>query len=120
MIDHVEIKTMHFADCKHFYQTVLRPLHMELKWADDAAAGFGLIGYDKVSFLIEKFDRNTPCHLAFSSTTSAQVDAFHLAGMQAGFRCNGQPGPRIHYSPDYYAAFLLDPDGNNVEAVVHI
>lgn len=76
MIDHVEIKTVHFDDCKHFYQTVLRPLHMELKWADDAAAGFGLIGYDKVSFLIEKFDRNTPCHLAFSATTSAQVDAF--------------------------------------------
>lgn len=112
MIDHVEIKTVHFDDCKRFYQTVLHPLHVELKWADDAAAGFGLNGRDKVSFLIERFERHTHCHLAFSATTQAQVDAFHLAGIQAGFRA--------HYAPDYYAAFLLDPDGNNIEAVVYI
>ncbi|MGE6135768.1 VOC family protein [Aeromonas salmonicida] len=120
MIDHVEIKTVHFDDCKRFYQTVLHPLHVELKWADDAAAGFGLFGRDKVSFLIERGERHTHCHLAFSATIQAQVDAFHLAGIQAGFRCNGQPGFRAHYAPDYYAAFLLDPDGNNIEAVVYI
>lgn len=56
-------------------------------------------------------------HLAFRATSRAAVDAFHAAGLRLGGRDNGGPGPRPDYGPDYYAAFLIDPDGNNVEAV---
>ena len=58
-------------------------------------------------------------HLAFAADTREQVDAFHAGGLAAGGRDNGAPGPRPQYSAGYYAAFLLDPDGNNVEAVLH-
>ena len=57
------------------------------------------------------------CHLAWRAQSRAQVDAFYKAGLKAGASDNGGPGPRPDYSPTYYAAFLIDPDGNNVEAV---
>ncbi|MEG0009043.1 MAG: VOC family protein [Aeromonas sp.] len=120
MFDHVEIKVVHLDDCRRFYQTVLAPLSIELKWADEEAAGFGRIGHDKVSFLIEQGEQSTPCHLAFAASAAATVDAFHQIGVTAGFRCNGRPGLRSHYAPNYYAAFLRDPDGNNIEALAYL
>ncbi|WP_062263589.1 VOC family protein [Endozoicomonas arenosclerae] len=120
MIDHFEIKTINFEQCKKFYEISLLPLGIELKWADEAAAGFGMLGADKVMFLIEKHGTSTPSHIAFSASDQAAVEAFHQAGISCGFQCNGAPGIREHYSPDYFAAFLLDPDGNNIEAVVYI
>ena len=66
---------------------------------------------------------NTPIHIGFLARTREEVDAFHAAGLAAGYRDNGAPGVREHYSSEagglYYAAFLLDPDGNNIEAVHH-
>ncbi|MEB6607289.1 VOC family protein [Aeromonas sanarellii] len=120
MFEHVEIKVVRFDDCQRFYATVLAPLLIELKWAGKDAAGFGRLGHDKVGFLIEWGDQGAPCHLAFAASTAAQVDAFHRAGVMAGFACNGQPGLRPHYAPDYYAAFLRDPDGNNIEALTYL
>ncbi|MCK2084180.1 VOC family protein [Aeromonas sp. 3925] len=113
MFDHVEIKVVRVDDCRRFYETVLAPLLITLKWADKDAAGFGRVG-------IERGQQGAPCHLAFAASSAAQVDEFHQAGVRAGFACNGQPGLRPHYAPNYYAAFLLDPDGNNIEALAYL
>ena len=120
MIDHFEIKVVDFDGCKRFYETALAALDIEMKWSDDAAAGFGLVGDGKVVFLVEKFDRSVPCHIAFSASSEASVQQFHHHGVEGGFECNGKPGLRVNYAPNYFAAFLLDPDGNNVEAVVYV
>ena len=120
MIDHFEIKVVDFDGCKRFYETTLAALDIEMKWSDDAAAGVGLVGEGKVVFLIEKFDRSVPSHIAFSASSEASVKQFHQNGVEGGFKCNGKPGLRVNYAPNYFAAFLLDPDGNNVEAVVYL
>ncbi|RXJ72846.1 glyoxalase/bleomycin resistance/extradiol dioxygenase family protein [Veronia nyctiphanis] len=120
MIDHFEIKTNNFDVCKRFYQACLALLNIELKWSDDAAAGFGVIDENKVRFLIEHGESNTGCHIAFSATDENAVKQFHHAAMEVNAKCNGKPGLRAHYSPNYYAAFVFDPDGNNVEAVTYL
>ncbi|ANQ26533.1 MULTISPECIES: VOC family protein [Vibrio] len=120
MIDHFEIKVVDFENCRDFYQHALSPLGIELKWADDSAAGFGLTTEPNVRFLIEKGDNNAKSHIAFSALNKEQVIEFHQAGLTHGASCNGKPGLRKKYAANYYAAFLLDPDGNNVEAVVYL
>ncbi|WP_180828358.1 VOC family protein, partial [Vibrio parahaemolyticus] len=92
MIDHFEIKVAAFEECGAFYMNALEPLGIELKWLDENAAGFGLSSEPNVRFLIEKGVSNSTCHIAFS----------------AGGKCNGKPGLRSHYAPNYYAAFLID------------
>jgi hypothetical protein len=118
VIDHFEIKVVDFIGCKRFYEATLSALDIELKWSDEAAAGFGRTGESKVAFLIEKFDKSVPFHIAFSASSEAAVEQFHQRGIDGGFTCNGLPGLRPHYAPNYFASFLLDPDGNNVEAVI--
>jgi len=119
MIDHFEIKVVDFEGCKRFYETALAALEIEVKWSDSAAAGFGRVGEPKVVFLIEKFEKSVPVHIAFSAKSQQEVERFHAKGVEGGFECNGKPGLRVNYAPNYYAAFLLDPDGNNVEAVIY-
>ncbi|ASP37819.1 glyoxalase/bleomycin resistance/extradiol dioxygenase family protein [Bacterioplanes sanyensis] len=119
MIDHFEIKVVNFAACCLFYRQALSALGIELKWSDDSAAGFGPQGESKVRFLIEQGERTSQNHIAFAATTESQVTSFYRLGLEHGGRCNGEPGLREHYAPNYYAAFLLDPDGNNVEAVFY-
>jgi catechol 2,3-dioxygenase-like lactoylglutathione lyase family enzyme len=81
-------------------------------------AGFGEAG--KPDFWISKGSSNKPpTHIAFRVTSRALVDAFYHAAIKAGGRDNGPPGLRPHYHPDYYGAFVLDPDGYNIEAVCH-
>ncbi|WP_273860174.1 VOC family protein [Photobacterium sp. GSS17] len=120
MIDHFEIKVAAFEECRVFYKHALEPLGIELKWSDECAAGFGLSSGPKVIFLIEKGVSNSKCHIAFSASDKLQVAAFHEAGLSVGGKCNGKPGLRRHYAPNYYAAFLIDPEGNNVESVVYL
>ncbi len=120
MIDHFEIKTVDFHGCKRFYEKVLLPLNIEVKWSDASAAGFGVIGDDKVRFLIEKGDSRTKSHIAFSAPCKSSVRQFYQIAVSEGHQCNGEPGLRKNYAPNYYAAFVLDPDGNNVEAVVYL
>ncbi|MCE0555583.1 MULTISPECIES: VOC family protein [Motilimonas] len=120
MIDHFEIRTINFHDCKRFYEKVLLPLKIEIKWSDKSAAGFGIIGEDKVRFLIEKSDNCTNSHIAFSASSKKSVEKFYQVALSEGYQCNGKPGLRENYAPNYYAAFVLDPDGNNVEAVVYL
>ncbi len=120
MIDHFEVKVVNFDQCKRFYVAALEPLGIELKWSDDSAAGFGSKGKSKVAFLIERATSNCPVHIAFSASAKSSVKGFYESGIGAGGQCNGQPGLRTNYAPGYYAAFVLDPDGNNVEAVVYL
>lgn len=120
VIDHFEIKVAAFEECRAFYMNVLEPLGIELKWSDENAAGFGLSSEPNVRFLIEEGVSNSTCHIAFSALDKRQVTAFHEAGLSAGGKCNGKPGLRSHYAPNYYSAFLIDPEGNNVESVVYL
>lgn len=120
VIDHFEIKVAAFEECRAFYMNALEPLGIELKWSDENAAGFGLSSEPNVRFLIEKGVSNSTYHIAFSALDKRQVTAFHEAGLSAGGKCNGKPGLRSHYAPNYYAAFLIDPEGNNVESVVYL
>jgi len=92
-----------------------------VKWSDAGGAGFGLPGdKDRVMLLLEQAAEGAAVmtfHVAFGVSNYAQVDAFHAAALAAGAKCNGPPGPRPDYGPKYYAAFILDPGGNNIEAV---
>ena len=92
MIDHFEVKVVKFEESLAFYSLALAPLQVELKWSDEAGAGFGQIDTDKVSFVIEQSEQNAACHIAFSAETTEAVDAFHAAGIQAGYRTMVLPG----------------------------
>lgn len=109
MIDHFEIKVVDFDACVAFYSKVLTSLGIELKWSDEAAAGFGLVGEPNTRFLIEKGGQSAPCHIAFKANDKASVETFHKAGIEAGFTCHGEPGLREQYAPNYYAAFFMIP-----------
>jgi catechol 2,3-dioxygenase-like lactoylglutathione lyase family enzyme len=118
MIDHTGVTVIDVANSKAFYQAALAPLGYEAIMAFDDAVGFGVP--PKPDFWIAKVALSaTPVHVAFHADTRAQVDAFYRAAMAAGGRDNGPPGLRPHYHASYYAAFVLDPDGNNIEAVCH-
>ena len=108
MFDHVELPVSDLAASTAFYRAVLAPLRIEQTEADEYVE-FGALGlFPQAS--------PQPLHLAFIAETREAVDAFHRAGLGAGARDNGGPGLR-RYAADYYAAYLLDPDGHNVEAV---
>jgi catechol 2,3-dioxygenase-like lactoylglutathione lyase family enzyme len=116
VFDHVKVTVSDAAASVAFYKTVLAPLDIPPLWENERGAQFANLvvgGGDDVG---------GPIHIAFVATSREHVDAFHRAGIEAGYRDNGRPGVREQYSSDeagrYYAAFLLDPDGNNVEAVL--
>ena len=125
MIDHIGVGVVDMDRAKAFYQEALKPLGIAVimevsaeETGDEAHAGFGADG--KAFFWIGTGAKpKGGTHVAFTATTRDEVDAFYRAGMGAGGRDNGAPGPRPHYSADYYGAFVLDPDGNNIEAVCH-
>jgi catechol 2,3-dioxygenase-like lactoylglutathione lyase family enzyme len=128
MIDHLSTYATDFPVTRRFYEKAFEPLgfsvQFELKFDDDPdlpgrrACAFGPQG--KAAFwIIESTETYTPRHTAFTAENRPAVDAFYKAGLSAGGQDNGAPGLREIYHPDYYGAFLLDPDGNNVEAVCH-
>jgi catechol 2,3-dioxygenase-like lactoylglutathione lyase family enzyme len=117
MIDHVGLRVADYARSKRFFEQALAPLGYSLLMEfDGAAAGFGTQG--KPDFWIGG-GAGAPVHVAIVSADRAGVDAFHRAALAAGGRDNGGPGLRPQYHPNYYGAFVLDPDGNNIEAVCH-
>ncbi len=106
-----------------FYDAVLAPLGFERLWIIEKGAGYGPPGgQDKLAIFVREEPRGSAVlpgfHLAFTAPSRAAVDAFHAAGLKAGGTDCGAPGERPHYAPGYYAAFLIDPDGWKVEAVV--
>lgn len=125
MIDHIGFSVSDYERAKAFYQTALAPLDYSLIMEVPAeltghapAAGFGANG--KPDFWIGgEGAMNKPVHIAIIAKDRPTVDAFYAAAMAAGGRDNGPPGIRAHYHPNYYGAFVLDPDGHNIEAVCH-
>lgn len=119
ILDHVGIRVNDFERSKAFYREALGVLGIQLlfdqTFPDGQVAGFGK---ERASFFIASGrSQRGETHLAFKAASQAEVNAFHSVALSMGGRDNGEPGPRPHYRPGYYAAFVLDPDGNNVEAV---
>lgn len=124
MIDHVSLAVRDYARSRAFYDAALAPLGAGVRMQVSAeetrghpSAGYGV---DRPEFWIGLGGTAAgPTHVAFMAASRALVDAFYTAALAAGGQDNGAPGVRAHYHPDYYGAFVLDPDGNNVEAVCH-
>jgi catechol 2,3-dioxygenase-like lactoylglutathione lyase family enzyme len=117
MLDHVGLRVSDYQRSKRFYELALAPLGYRLVMEfGGAAAGFGP---DRPDFWIQQGAPTMGVHVAVVAADRATVDAFHKAGLAAGGSDNGAPGLRTEYHPTYYGAFVLDPDGNNVEAVCH-
>ena len=111
MYDHIGLKVKDIDASARFYEAALAPLGFVRD-----GTGFGPKGAPAL-WLYEGGNAKNGTHIAFAAKTHAAVDTFHAAGVKAGGKDNGAPGLRTDYSPKYYAAFLVDPDGNNVEAV---
>jgi catechol 2,3-dioxygenase-like lactoylglutathione lyase family enzyme len=124
MIDHAGIVVTDWTKAKAFYDAALAPLGATLLYMvpEEFTGGAKVGGYgrDKPDFWLHEGGEPGPGrHYAFTASSRAEVDAFHAAALAAGGRDNGAPGPRPHYHEHYYGAFVLDPDGNNIEAVCH-
>lgn len=124
MIDHMTIKVADFDRAKAFFDAVFAPLGAGLILMAPPQSGMKAAGYGrgKPTFWVREGvppPADYQQHIAFTAPSREAVDAFYRAGITAGGKDNGAPGLRPHYHPDYYAAFLLDLDGNNIEAVCH-
>src|SRR5690554_2655141 len=121
MIDHFGLSVGDHARALAFYDTILAPLgYRRLQDFDLPHGRFTGYGDTKPDFWLSSGGRCTGrLHIAFSAASREAVDAFHRAALQAGARDNGAPGLREIYHPDYYGAFVFDPDGHNIEAVCH-
>jgi catechol 2,3-dioxygenase-like lactoylglutathione lyase family enzyme len=116
VFDHVTIRVSDRAESERFYTTVLPTLGIEQSYS-----GVALAEWDDFSLAQAAPDRplTQGLHIGFVAPSREHVDAFHRAGVEAGYRDDGAPGPRPQYRDDYYGSFLLDPDGNSAEAVHH-
>jgi catechol 2,3-dioxygenase-like lactoylglutathione lyase family enzyme len=119
LLDHIQLVVADLAESRRFYEAVLGTIGISIEgeadgfcWADELV----LSSPDSPAAQGKLTGR---VHLAFQAKDRGQVDAFYQAGLAAGARDNGAPGERASYHPGYYAAFLLDPDGNNIEIVFH-
>jgi catechol 2,3-dioxygenase-like lactoylglutathione lyase family enzyme len=110
VVDHLDLHASDFRESVHFYETVLVPLGIPKLYEREDSACFTHIN------VVARTPQTVNLHLCFWAESREQVDAFHAAGVAGGFRSNGAPGYREH-DAGYYAAYLLDPDGNNIEAL---
>jgi catechol 2,3-dioxygenase-like lactoylglutathione lyase family enzyme len=118
MLDHVGLRVLDYSRSKRFFESALAPLGYKLVLEFRGfMAGFGAEG--KPDFWISQGEPVARIHVAFRSPDRATVDAFHEAALAADAGDNGPPGIRPEYHADYYAAYVHDPDGNNIEAVCH-
>jgi catechol 2,3-dioxygenase-like lactoylglutathione lyase family enzyme len=126
MIDHTGLSVSRPVDSQRFYTGALAPLGYALlqEIPKEFTGGRVVLGFGvapEADFWIAEGTPNEPrIHIAFRAASRAQVDAFYREALAAGGRDNGPPGPRPHYHPNYYGAFVLDPDGHNIEAVCHL
>lgn len=125
MIDHLSISVADIDSARIFYERALAPLGASMLFQVPLAYTDGAVvlgyGRDRPTFWIgEGAAQQPPLHLAFEARDRESVDAFYAAALAAGGRDNGAPGLRPHYHEHYYGAFVLDADGNNIEAVCHI
>ncbi|SPA42411.1 putative Glyoxalase/dioxygenase [Cupriavidus taiwanensis] len=120
MFDHVKFGVSDYAASKAFFLKALEPLGVAVASEGAPAYGVELSGKGKASLcLFQTDEKPAHLHLAFVAGTRQQVDAFHRAALAAGARDNGGPGLRPHYHANYYAAFVIGPDGHNIEVVCH-
>jgi uncharacterized protein (DUF1330 family)/catechol 2,3-dioxygenase-like lactoylglutathione lyase family enzyme len=119
MFDHVSLKVRDFNKSFAFYRAVLGPLGLEAQALDEAGKSVGFGPRGNVGLWLSEGTPSPSVHLAFKSPSRERVTEFHTAALRHGGKENGAPGIRADYAKDYFAAFVLDPDGNNVEAVVH-
>jgi catechol 2,3-dioxygenase-like lactoylglutathione lyase family enzyme len=124
MIDHTGLSVSDADAAIAFYDAALKPLGAALLATvpPEFTGGVKVVGYgrDRPTFWLHEGERQQPpVHMAFTAATRAEVAAFYAAAMAAGGNDNGPPGLRPHYHPNYYGAFVRDPDGNNIEAVCH-
>lgn len=117
MIDHLKLHVSDPAASRAFYEQALAPLGYRVVM--EPAPGVLGLGKDFPDFWLAPGPATAPAHVAFRAGSRDEVDAFHRAAIAAGGTDNGAPGLRPHYHAGYYGAFVLDPDGNNVEAVHH-
>jgi len=126
MLDHVSLQVKDFAQALSFYTETLEPLGYVPRYIDEAgkSAGFGMRGgtqpwFARGSLWIAEGQPAVQLNLALRSPSREAVARFHAAALRAGAKDNGAPGVRADYHANYYAAFVLDPDGNNLEALTH-
>ncbi|MBD8513592.1 VOC family protein [Photobacterium sp. CAU 1568] len=120
MFDHVKIGVSNYTEGKNFFLKVLKPLGVEIGSEGEPSYGIELCGKNNASLcLCQAMEPPAPLHIAFVAETRQQVDAFYRAALDAGGKDNGTPGIRTHYHDNYYAAFVIGPDGHNIEAVCH-
>lgn len=117
MYDHIGLKVRDLDASVRFYGAALAALGHEVCSRDESGAGLGPRGEPGLWLYAAQGVSNAAAHVAFRASDRAAVDRFYTAGLATGGSDHGRPGVRADYSPTYYAAFLLDPDGNNVEAV---
>lgn len=118
MFDHVGFRVRNLAASRAFYLAALAPLGFGVAMQGPTGVGLGR-GRKPELWLAQGDPPVSPLHIAFAAGNRAEVDAFHAAALAAGGRDNGRPGLRLHYHPNYYGAFAIDPDGHNIEAVCH-
>ncbi|WP_343561595.1 VOC family protein [Kiloniella sp. b19] len=124
MIDHITFGVSDFSRSVAFYDQAFAPLGVSRLWTvpPEQTGGVKVTGYgdDRPWFWLAGEEATTgKLHIALTASDRASVDAFYTAALLAGGQDNGAPGLRPHYHPDYYGAFVLDPDGHNIEAVCH-
>ena len=117
MIEHVSVPVGNYSKAKKFYSRMMKPLGYRLyrdygKWG----AGGYLEGGSTSLWIVQKKGKIMPMHVAFGAKSKKAVQQFHAQALKAGGKDNGAPGFRTDYGPDYYAAFIFDKDGNNIEA----
>lgn len=118
MFDHIGLRTASFEQSKQFFTAVLAQLGIKPVVEFPGGVGFAADGNPQF-WLGESSGGTSSVHIAFQAQSRADVDSFYAAAIAAGAKDNGAPGTRADYHPDYYAAFVIDLDGNNVEAVCH-
>ena len=120
MFDHVKIGVRNYAASKAFFLAALEPLGVAVVAEGPPTYGVELSSKAAASLcLYQTKEKPAPLHLAFAAENRHQVEAFYRAALEAGGKDNGAPGLRSHYHPNYYAAFVIGPDGHNVEVVCH-
>ena len=116
-LDHLWIRVRDLTESRLFYETVAPTVGLRVRDGDERR--FHVVGAGRSFALVQDEPVTENVHIAFPASDQATVDAFHRAALEAGFRDNGAPGERPQYHEGYYGAFVLDPDGNNIEAVFH-
>jgi catechol 2,3-dioxygenase-like lactoylglutathione lyase family enzyme len=120
MFDHVKFGVSDYPASKVFFLKALEPLGVKAGPEGEPSYGIELCGRGDSSLcLYRSQERPAPLHIAFVAETRQEVDAFYRAALEAGGRDNGAPGLRSNYHANYYAAFVIGPDGHNIEAVCH-